>query len=299
MSFSTLLYYIRARESAHIGSPHHLVAQGVEEDVVVALYDLYGVGRLGDGEAGVLAARGTAPVDGYEEVVAAALYVERYLPVVTNHDGAHIEAVRSHGCKGDGAAVGHHDGASHAEGVGGGACRGGHDKAVGLVGGERGAVDGRVYGYHGGTVVLQHGYLVEGIGSVLQLRVVALQMQQAALLHLVVSAIYLVEGALYLVGRDVGQEPQSAGIDAQYGYVLAPHAAGGAEKGAVAPEADYHIGREVIAVEQLDIGQGEAEVGRKEAVKLPADAEACAATCQHIEECLGVRGFLGLVGISE
>ena len=87
-----------------VGSPHHLVAQGIEEDVAEALDDLDGVGRPGDGEAGGLAARLAAAVDGHKEIVATALDVEGDGPVVADDDGSHVEAVGGDGSDSDGLA---------------------------------------------------------------------------------------------------------------------------------------------------------------------------------------------------
>ena len=133
---------------SYIRPPHHLCSQRVEEDVVEALHHLDAVVGARDGEAGGFTARLAASVDGHEEVVAAAFDVEGDFPVVADDDGAHVEAVGCHGGDGDGLAVGHDDGASHAQRVGGGAGGGGYDESVGLVGGEGGAVDGGVDAYH-------------------------------------------------------------------------------------------------------------------------------------------------------
>lgn len=283
-----------------VGSPHHLVAQGIEENVAETLDDLDGVGRPGDGEAGGLAARLAAAVDGHKEIVAAALDVEGDGPVVADDDGSHVEAVGGDGSDSDGLAVGHDDGAAHTERVGRGAGGSGHDEAVGLVGGERSAVDGGVDADHGRAVALEHGYLVEGIGTTHEVAVVARELEHAALFDFVVTVVDFVEGGLHLVGRHVGQEAETAGVDAEDGDVLGPDTAGGLEKRAVAALADDHVGFETVTVEQLD-GSGELEMQlfRQEAVELPADADSGSVAGQNTEQTLGVRGLFGLIRISE
>ena len=112
--------------------------------MVVAFDDLYAVVGSCDVQPCSFLARFATAVDGYQKVVAAAFDFEGDFPVVADDDGTHVEAVWRYGGDGDGLAVGHDDGASHAQRVGGGAGGGGYDESVGLVGGEGGAVDGSV-----------------------------------------------------------------------------------------------------------------------------------------------------------
>ena len=238
--------------SADVGSPHHLVAQGVEEAVVDSFHYLDGVRGLGDGQAGGLPARLAASVDGHQEVVAPAFHVEGYLTVVADDDGADVEAVGCHGGEGDGPAVRCDDGASHAERVGRRAGGGGHDESVGLIGGQGHAVDGGPDGDHGGTVPLQYGDFIQCVWLVRQARLVTFQLQYATFLNAVAAFVQLVEGVLHFFGRDVCQESQAACIDAQDGDAFTAYAAGCFQEGAVAAQADDHIGLEMAVVEQLE-----------------------------------------------
>ena len=116
--------------------------------MIEAFYDLNGVVGFGYVELCAFAARFATSVYGNQEIMASAFYVQGDFPVVTYHDGSYVQTMWSHRCNGDGLAVGHDDGASHAQRVGGGSGGGGYDESVGLVGGEGGAVDGGVDAYH-------------------------------------------------------------------------------------------------------------------------------------------------------
>ena len=282
-----------------VGSPHHLVAQGMEKDVVEALDYFDGVGRAGDGEAGGFTARLAAAVDGYEEVVAAAFDVEGDGPVVADDDGAHVEAVGGDGSDGNGLAVGHNDGPSHTERVGGGAGGRGNDESVGLVGGERGTVDGGVDADHRRAVALEDGYLVEGIGTTHQVAVVARQLEHTALFYFIMVVVDVVEGGLHFFGGDVGQETEAAGVNTQNGESLGAYAAGCLEERTVAAQADDKVGLETVAVEQLDGRKLEMQLGRQELVELTADADLGLVAGEDTEQALGIRGLFGLISVSE
>ena len=130
-------YFLFRYGLPHVRSPHHFAAQCVEERMVVALYHLDGIVGTRDGEAGRFVACLAASVYGDEEVMVAALNVERDGPIVTDDDRSHVEAMGGDGSNGDGFAMGHDDGAAHAERVSGGAGRRGDDETIGLVSGER------------------------------------------------------------------------------------------------------------------------------------------------------------------
>lgn len=66
-------------------------------------------------QAGSFFARFTPPVNGNQEVMASAFYVERYFPIVANNDGADIEAMRSYRGDGNCFAMGHNDRTAYAE----------------------------------------------------------------------------------------------------------------------------------------------------------------------------------------
>ena len=64
---------------------------------MVTLYNAYAVIAAADSQACALFAGLTTPVDGNQEIMVAAFYVERNLPVIANHNGAGIKAVRRYG----------------------------------------------------------------------------------------------------------------------------------------------------------------------------------------------------------
>ena len=87
--------------SSPVSSPHHLVAQGVEEHVARSFNNLDTIIGLADGEACSFAASLASPVDGNEEVMATAFHVEGDFPVIVDDDGAHVEAVWRYRCDGN------------------------------------------------------------------------------------------------------------------------------------------------------------------------------------------------------
>ena len=124
-------------------------------------------------QAGGLLARFAASVDGNQKIVAAAFHIECNLPIVADDDGADVKAVRGNRRNGDCLAVRNDKRAAYAKRIGRRAGRGGNYQSVGLIGGKRCAVDGGMDGNHGGAVPLQYRYLVERIGRLHQMLVVA------------------------------------------------------------------------------------------------------------------------------
>ena len=85
------------RSTPSVRSPHHLAAEGIEENMIEPFHYFYTVVC----PLSCLLARFAAAVDGNEEVMAAAFYVQRDFPVVTNDDRTDVEAVRSYRGNGD------------------------------------------------------------------------------------------------------------------------------------------------------------------------------------------------------
>lgn len=80
--------------SSAIGSPHHFVAQGIKEDMVLSFYYLYFIISFTDCEFAAFTAGFTPSVDGNQEIVAAAFYVKCYFPVIVNYNRTYIQTVR-------------------------------------------------------------------------------------------------------------------------------------------------------------------------------------------------------------
>ena len=95
--------------------------------------------------------------------MAAALYGEFYLHVVTKGDGACGKAVGRDGRQSHDVAVWCHDGTAYAEGIAGAAGGGVDNESVGLIGGEVFAVDVYADTDHAGTVALEHRHFIEGV----------------------------------------------------------------------------------------------------------------------------------------
>ena len=236
---------------SHIGSPHHFCAQGVEKFVVEAFDHPDVVVRLADLQAGGLFARLAPPVDRNQKTVAAAFHIERDFPVVTDDDGADVEAVWRHGRDGYRLAVRHHDGAAYAERVGRGSGRCGNHQPVCQISDETGVVDGCMNGDHGRAVPFQYGYFVQSIRFFQEFRIITLQLQDAPFFHRVVMAVDFVECLFHFCGRDVGQKPQPSCVDAQDGDAFSPDPAGSLQEGSVSSDTEYHVGAKVITVKQF------------------------------------------------
>ena len=92
------------RSAPSVRSPHHLAAEGIEENVIETLHHFDTVVCPADGQLGCLFTCFAAAVDGNEEVMAAAFHVQRDFPVVTDNDRTDVEAVWSY--RGDGDRIG-------------------------------------------------------------------------------------------------------------------------------------------------------------------------------------------------
>ena len=147
--------------SSTIGSPHHFIAECVEKDMAVSFYYIYFIVGFADSEPASFTAGFTPSVDGNQEIVAAALYIQCDFPVVVDDNGAYIQAMRCYRSDGDGVAVWHDDRSPDAQRIGCRTGRSGDDQPVRLVGGEIGSIDGCVDGNHGRTVTLQYRYLIQ------------------------------------------------------------------------------------------------------------------------------------------
>lgn len=92
-----------------VGSPHHLLPQCVEKDMIRALHYLDGVMSFADGESGAFATSLAASVDGDEEIVASAFHVECDFPFVLDDNRPDVETMRSYRSDGNGVAMGYDD----------------------------------------------------------------------------------------------------------------------------------------------------------------------------------------------
>ena len=91
--------------SSTIGSPHHFIAECVEKDMAVSFYYIYFIVGFADSEPASFTASFATSVDGNQEIVAAALYIQCDFPVVVDDNGAYIQAMRCYRSDGDGVAV--------------------------------------------------------------------------------------------------------------------------------------------------------------------------------------------------
>ena len=82
--------------------------------MIRSFYYRYIIVGLANGQAGTFSASLTASVDGYQEVVATALYVEGDFLVIVDDYRADIEAMRGYRSNGDGIAMWHNDRTSDA-----------------------------------------------------------------------------------------------------------------------------------------------------------------------------------------
>ena len=89
------------RSAPSVRSPHHLAAEGIEENMIEPFHYFYTVVCPATGQLSRLLARFAAAVDGNEEVMAAAFHVQRDFPVVTNDDRTNVETMRSYRSNGD------------------------------------------------------------------------------------------------------------------------------------------------------------------------------------------------------
>lgn len=179
-----------------------------------------------------------ASVDGDEEVVAARFHFKYNLAGVVDDDGTDVQTVRCHGRDAETAALGHDDGAAVAQAVGRGARRCGYNQAVGLVRDEEIAVYIGADGNHGSRVALQHGDVVEGERTALDGLAVGRQFDDGVVFDVIILLEHLVERVRYLARQHVGQESQTAHVDADDGRLERAHTAGGLQERAVAAHRD-------------------------------------------------------------
>ena len=112
--------------SSTIGSPHHFIAECVEKDMAgggffsffVSFYYIYFIVGFADSEPASFTASFATSVDGNQEIVAAALYIQCDFPVVVDDNGAYIQAMRCYRSDGDGVAVWHDDRSPDAQRIG-------------------------------------------------------------------------------------------------------------------------------------------------------------------------------------
>ena len=132
----------------YICSPHQFLLQVLYERMLTEADDELFVVGLAHGYSGCLVATLVASVNGDEEIVAAAVYLDAYLCAVVYHQWAGAQAVWRDGGEHEHVGVGRDDRASYAERIAGRARGGGNDEAVGLVGDTVGAVERYLYGHH-------------------------------------------------------------------------------------------------------------------------------------------------------
>ena len=272
----------------------------MEELVAVALYYTDVEGGTADGDACLLVAGFAASVDGNEEVVATAAHLQGDFPIVSYHNGAHVQAVWCYGSDGKYARAGYHDGTSYAQRVGRRAGGSGYDQSVGLIGRQIVAVHTGVDGYHGRGVALQYGYLVQGKGVLLQPSALGGYMQGGTLLHLVVVVDDVAYGIVNLFGPYVGEEAQSSGVHSQDGDAPVSDAAGRTQESAVASHADGHVGIELIAFGYQAVGfQVHSQFLCQKAVKSLVHIHFALVGLQQVDDMFGMSRLFGLESISE
>ena len=78
------------RSAPSVRSPHHLAAEGIEENMIEPFHYFYTVVCPVNGQLSCLLARFAAAVDGNEEVMAAAFHIQCYFPIITYYDWTYI-----------------------------------------------------------------------------------------------------------------------------------------------------------------------------------------------------------------
>ena len=194
--------------------------------------------------------------------MATALYGKAYDGGVVEHYRTYVQAVWRHGREADAATVGHDYRAAIAKAVGRGTGRRGDDETVGLIGNEEIVVDISANGYHGSTVTLQDGNVVESVRTAFygkrlsSAAWVDIHLDDRVLLYLARLAIHLGKRLLKLRGQHLGKEPQAACVYADDRRAFGQHPVGGLEKRAVAANGYGIVYVKVVAIEHarsLDI----------------------------------------------
>ena len=110
------------RSAPSVRSPHHLAAEGIEENMIEPFHYFYTVVCPANGQLSRLLARFAAAVDGNEEVMAAAFHVQCDFPIVSDNDRTDVEAMRSYRSDGNSVGMRDDDRASYTQRVGCGTC---------------------------------------------------------------------------------------------------------------------------------------------------------------------------------
>lgn len=130
---------------AGVSAPEHFLAEGGKEVSFGGLDYADAVGGAANLYGGVLGATETVAVYGYQEAVAAALYVQADGLIGGEYQRTHGQAVRGNRSEANHVGAGGYDGASYAQGVGGGAGGCGYYQTVSLVGNHMSAAHAGLY----------------------------------------------------------------------------------------------------------------------------------------------------------
>ena len=199
--------------------------------------------------------------------------------------------------KADNLATRQHHGTAHAECV----CRasGGsiYDESVGLVGREILAVNVNADAYHTAAIVLEHSHFVQGKGIALHLSFGAFHLQHPGFLCAQQSCLKVCECLLDVAQREVRQEAQPPGIDAEDGNLLCSDSHGSGKESAVAAHADREVRFEVIAGDEFVFGDADVHLLLEINVERLVDEWNNAKVGQRVEECLHCFALLGLVRV--
>ena len=269
--------------------------------MVVASHYLQLVGRGLDGDGGVLVETLAASVNGEHEVVAAAVNAELYLDAVVEDDGAHGETVCCDGGEDYRLGVGRDDGASYAEGVAGGAGGGADDETISEIGGEVVAVNGGVDADHRRVVVLEDGYLVEGVGT-LQISARGghlVHLEQRTLFYLVVALGDVAEYVVGILWQYVADETEAPGVDAYDGHAAVAHKLCRAEEGAVTAYADGEVCGDVLMGCLLKGDATDIDMAAQELRKVLLNDDTAASGSDALQHLLDVGGLLCLEFVAE
>ena len=159
--------------ASSVCSPHHFAAKCVEEYMIKAFYYFDTVVRFTDFELSRLLATLASSVDSNKEIMAAALYVKGYFPIVTNDDRADVEAVWGYRGNGNRIAMRDNDRTAYAEGICSGSCRGSYNQTVSLVRIQISSIDSCANTDHRRTIPLKNGNFIKCVWITLQAFVVA------------------------------------------------------------------------------------------------------------------------------
>ena len=155
-------------------------------------------------------------------------------------------------------------------------------------------------GNHGRSVALEDSDFIQTVWISFQyVSGVACQMQHPPGFCQVIAGINLLKSFFHLRRKHIGQEPQAASIDAQYGNFFFSYPACRFQKGTVSADADGHIGFKIISLENLQSGQVGRSVQSQKIVEFVADTDLRIFPTQYFQQVGDVCRLMFLISVPE